>query len=69
MRLSAISSPDDLLEQRFLSPARARLGDQAWEAASAEGRRMDADAAAAYALDPDAANGGRQGTERPGSSV
>jgi predicted ATPase/DNA-binding winged helix-turn-helix (wHTH) protein len=40
------------LEQRFLAPARERLGDDAWKAASAEGRRMDAGAAVAYALEP-----------------
>ena len=39
------------LEQRFLAPARDRLGDDAWEAASAEGRRMTADAAIAFALE------------------
>ena len=40
------------LEQRFLAPARERLGHDAWETASAKGRRMDAGAAAAYALEP-----------------
>jgi hypothetical protein len=40
------------LEQRFLAPARERLGDEAWERASAEGQRMDASAAVAYALEP-----------------
>ena len=42
----------DRLEQRFLAPARERLGDEAWETASAVGRRMDAGAAVAYALEP-----------------
>jgi predicted ATPase/DNA-binding SARP family transcriptional activator len=40
------------LEQRFLAPARERLGNDAWEAASAEGRRMTVDAAFAFALEP-----------------
>ena len=40
------------LEQRFLEPARERLGDDAWETASAEGRWMTVDAAIAFALEP-----------------
>jgi hypothetical protein len=40
------------LKQRFLAPARERLGNDAWEAASAEGRRMTVDAAIAFALEP-----------------
>jgi predicted ATPase len=40
------------LAQRFLAPARDRLGDEVWEAALDEGRRMQADVVAAYALEP-----------------
>jgi predicted ATPase/DNA-binding SARP family transcriptional activator len=40
------------LEQRFLAPARERLGSDAWEAANNEGRHMTADAAIAFALQP-----------------
>jgi hypothetical protein len=40
------------LAQRFLAPARERLGDKEWETASARGRRMEPDAAVAYALEP-----------------
>ena len=40
------------LEQRFLAPSQERLGEEEWETASAEGRRMEADAAVAYALEP-----------------
>jgi predicted ATPase/DNA-binding SARP family transcriptional activator len=40
------------VEQRFIAPARERLGCEAWEAASAAGRRMTADAAIALALEP-----------------
>jgi predicted ATPase/DNA-binding winged helix-turn-helix (wHTH) protein len=40
------------LEQRFLAPARDRLGDEAWEAALDEGRRMQTDALVEYALEP-----------------
>jgi hypothetical protein len=40
------------VEQRFIAPARKRLGGQAWEAASAAGRSLTADAAIALALEP-----------------
>jgi hypothetical protein len=40
------------LAQRFLAPARNRLGDEEWEAALDEGRRMQADVVVAYALEP-----------------
>ena len=36
----------------LLAPSQERLGDEEWETASAEGRRMEADAAVAYALEP-----------------
>jgi predicted ATPase/DNA-binding SARP family transcriptional activator len=42
----------DRLEQRFLAVARERLGAERWEAASAAGRGMTADAAIAFALEP-----------------
>jgi predicted ATPase/DNA-binding SARP family transcriptional activator len=42
----------DRVEQRFIAPARRRLGSEAWEAASAAGRGMTADAAIALALEP-----------------
>jgi predicted ATPase/DNA-binding SARP family transcriptional activator len=40
------------VERRFIAPARVRLGSDAWEAASAAGRGMTADAALALALEP-----------------
>jgi hypothetical protein len=40
----------DRVTERFIAPARARLGD-AWEAAAAAGRAMTADEAVAFALD------------------
>jgi hypothetical protein len=40
------------VQQRFLVPARERFGQDAWEAASAAGRAMTADAAIALALEP-----------------
>jgi hypothetical protein len=42
----------DRVEQRFIAPARKRLGRDAWEAASAAGRELSADAAIALALEP-----------------
>ena len=40
------------VEQRFIAPARERLGSDAWEAASAGARSMSADSAIALALEP-----------------
>jgi predicted ATPase len=40
------------VEQRFIAPARERLGSDAWEAASAGGRSLSADSAIALALEP-----------------
>ena len=40
------------LEQRFIAPARERLGSDAWEEASAAARRLSADSAIALALEP-----------------
>jgi predicted ATPase/DNA-binding SARP family transcriptional activator len=40
------------VEQRFIAPARARLGRDAWEAASAAARSLSADSAIALALEP-----------------
>jgi tetratricopeptide (TPR) repeat protein len=40
------------LEQRFIAPARERLGTDAWEAASGGGRSLSADSAIALALEP-----------------
>jgi hypothetical protein len=40
------------VEQRFIAPARRRLGSEAWEEASSAGRSLTADAAIALALEP-----------------
>jgi hypothetical protein len=40
------------LEQRFIAPARKRLGREPWEAAGAAGRSMTAETATAFALEP-----------------
>ena len=40
------------LEQRFIAPARERLGSDAWQDASAAARRLSADSAIALALEP-----------------
>jgi hypothetical protein len=42
------------VRQRFIAPARERLGAEAWEFASAAGRGMTAEQAVAYALEPTA---------------
>jgi predicted ATPase/DNA-binding SARP family transcriptional activator len=42
----------DRVDERFIAPARERLGRDAWEAASAAGRDLSADAAIALALEP-----------------
>jgi predicted ATPase/DNA-binding SARP family transcriptional activator len=40
------------VEQRFIAPARERLGSDAWETASAAARSLSADSAIALALEP-----------------
>jgi hypothetical protein len=40
------------VEQRFIAPARQRLGSDAWETASAGARSLSADSAIALALEP-----------------
>jgi predicted ATPase/DNA-binding SARP family transcriptional activator len=42
------------VQHRFIAPARERLGTEEWEAATAAGRGMTAEAAIAFALEPPA---------------
>jgi hypothetical protein len=48
---SPLSPPEGAFVERFLGPARHRLGEGAWTRTSEEGRGMPLEQAVAYALD------------------